>query len=171
MSEPLNPIRISGDSRPTVYISIGPDGSVLHRTVHNPSPRNSSSFSQFLPENPIIPYFNDPKYITEGCKLLLNEDGHHEITIELAGLLSSDPVLYPFGHTPLSQLPKMSIVEDQIVSLVIVLDSDPLNLRQAHGLCHVQDGVLTILIQKCLHDNSEIPFFDLDLPLTLSFTL
>lgn len=51
-----------------------------------------------------IPFFNDELFATNDCKTEIS-DTNIKIVVELAGILTDEPRLYPFGYQPISSIP------------------------------------------------------------------
>lgn len=125
--------------------------------------------------NYYVPFFNEELFATNDCKTCLHNKNLN-IMVELAGILSEDPKMYPFGYQSAASIGRLSIKpmkfnwksEDgsegyAIGILSTSLPNSTVDKNKYTIYC------ITFSSWMATRDNQAINFIDIELPMTLTF--
>ena len=113
-----------------------------------------------------IPFFNNELYITNDSKTELKNNSLR-IFIELAGILSSEPKIYPFGREDASRIRS---IPHQSITFTITNDNRE-NIGIAHGHLSLENNIYVITFSEFTVNGTSVPFETFELPIAMSSTL
>ena len=107
------------------------------------------------------PFFNNEFFITKDCRCELTGNSMN-LVVELAGILSVAPKIYPFGNAQDVSIP------NQPITLQFLGEENKEGIASGHLLS--ENGTITIVLDTYLNRTGEtVSFEEIDLPVTLTF--
>ena len=134
-------------------------------------PSNSTRWS-LVPNGNYVPYFNHELFVTRNCETSL-QDNSLKMTVELAGLLSNEPKIYPFGSTK-------AIQSDLLAPINLFFKCDDTDMDGMEGMegmegtvnakWVLENGIYYLTLDTYLtRQNQPISFVDISLPVVFTY--